>query len=310
VPGEPGSEAAGPYGKHRDRGLPQFLPNKLLEVMASATDETDAGRLKRRIFKLGMLSIGLVLGGTVLAVIGLAVFSRGRFSQPAAGSGPSTIAPAKMPDAADWAARSARAREVVQGFFAGSDPERKRELILDGEFEAAALRRHHEVTGGKETGRPLLDQARAVQSGERMIYLVPVEAEGGGIRVAAVLETAQGFFLDWRSAVTPEEMTWSDFVSRKPSEPRLFRVNVAAAAEPATADAGGAEWKAYRLQRAGTEVIGAVRAGSRVADDIERRQVAAAGKPFSADLHLCFDPALPAAGMIRIAGVNPEKWNL
>jgi hypothetical protein len=301
------SDAPATPGRSRDRSLPQFLPNKFLDVMAAATEQTDTARLERRIFRLGIVTMAMVLAAIVVGVIGLAVLSGGRVSGPAAASGASTIAPVKTPDAADWAARSERARTVAREFFDSTDPGRKRELILDGEFEAAALRRHHEVTGGREPGRPLLDQARAVLSGERMVFLVPVETEGGGVRVAAVVETAQGFFLDWRSAVTPETMTWSEFLSRRPTDPASFRVAITAA--PA-AENVESEWRMYRLERSDGAIIGAARAGSRVADDIERLKTAAGGRPASADLHLCFDPSLPSPEMVRIAGITPEKWNL
>jgi hypothetical protein len=309
-PGAPGVEASDPVGKSRDPDLPAFLPNRIIDLMASVVNQTDSDRFERRVFKVARLVACLVLAGLVLVVVTFAFRSRGRRSSAADSGRPSIIEPVRMPNAADWEARMARARGEVQEFFASSDVGRKCELILDGASESVAVRRHYETTGGKESGRPLLDQAQAKQAGERMILLVPIQIEGGGVRTAAVLETAQGFFLDWRSAVTPESMTLSDFMRLKPAEAQLFRVNAITPADGGTPGGVPAAWRSFRLQRDGVELIGATPGGSRVSEDLDRRAAAANGGVFSADLHLRFDPSLPGDGMVRIVGVTPEKWNL
>ena len=301
------------YGKQRDRGLPRFLPNRILNLLAAVTEQTDADLLERRVFKLALFSTVVLLAGTVLAVVGVAFFFRARSIHENTTTTPSVIVPAKMPDAVEWEGKLGMARATIQRFFDADDPNEKRALILDGGREGEALRRHHAVTGGREAGRPRLDRAKASQAGDKMICLVPVETTDGMSRVAAVVETSQGFLVDWRSAVTPEPMKWSEFISRKPAEPQLFRVNISAAENSRgggeTANSSG--WQVYRLKHpGGSDRLAAARAGSRVAEELDRRLAAAAGKPFGADVHLRFDPSRPPDSALEIAGVLPEKWNL
>lgn len=54
-----------------------------------------------------------------------------------------------------------------------------------------------------------------------------VVSSSGEIRVATVLETPEGYRVDWPSFVAYGEMPWADFLAAKPTEPVLLRVKAA-----------------------------------------------------------------------------------
>lgn len=72
--------------------------------------------------------------------------------------------------------------------------------------------------------------------------------EGGGRRPATVEHTPSGPRVDWEAFVGSGEMLWSDFLEKRPAQPKLFRVLVSPAGHYENQFSSPAQLKCYSLR--------------------------------------------------------------
>ncbi|MGI8605012.1 MAG: hypothetical protein ACR2OZ_18735 [Verrucomicrobiales bacterium] len=305
--GSDGPGNATVYGKHRESTLPMFQRNKAQDLLAAVSEGTDTDRMERRVFRLGLVSSIVLLGGSVLAIVTAMFFFRSR-SKPARADDSAPWHSREQLGGAELAEKVAQAQNIAKAFFEASEVEQKRRLILDGEREAAVLGRHYALLGVKEPGQPQLGATKALQTGLTITLLVPVQYPNGDTRVAGVVEKPDGFFLDWRSAITPMALPWEDFLHEKPAEAQLFRVRLLPAEGGQVSGIPSPGSRPFRVQHGDAAPLqAAVPADSRVASELDQKVTATQGKGVWLDLYLKFDPD-SAEQTISIVGSVPEKW--
>lgn len=290
--------------RFRRESLAQMQPEKTSAIYEGVNEFDEPEKLQRRLW-LGLLLAGILLLTAFVFYIYSSTFDFGS-GTPAAAAAPQKAQAATLPlplpekttlTAAEAAGHVAQALEALGKFVAARNDVARQEWLPPGEPLPACLQGEGSVAALQGL---VIDAAKArlLLLGGRPAALVPVTDQQGFRRTAALLAGADGRFdVDWRSFVTPETVSWQDFLARKDGAPSLFRVRLTRAASGALAldHPGGAA--SVPVQTA---------PGSRLAAEITEAFAHNPGQPLEADAYLAAD----AMGQVRLTGWITDKWRL
>ena len=215
----------------RTRGqlLPALQRNKIYDFLDSMHHRTDPEAIENRLTRLFRFSAVALLCGIVLTVLGSIFLFRARHlaaAVPVAAPARASVAE----EAIDAPAAAAEAVATLQAFLESTVAAERQKLIGFDEPLAPCLAVPGRVPA-LEKSKPSPGDARVVRLGREVAVLVPM-IDGAGVgHTAALLKRDGHFRVDWRSVMTPEPMAWKDFVATPVDEPRLFRLELAAAAK-------------------------------------------------------------------------------
>ncbi len=285
------------------------VEHKLVESANVIHEWSDPNKLEHRAKKWLV-----VLGWGVLAsVVGYALISTVLFSAAPEGSAESGVPPAAkkaagVPAAAagveiDEQAAAVAGLRTLARFLEAKTPEERATLLPPEELVAPRSPLARQTPLGRAADLQA-DQARVVRMGDRPAVLVPVVDAAGLTRIAAVLQNDAGRWLvDWRSVLTPERLSWSEFPQDTSGEPALFRLQLTPAeTEPTalTASLPSGATPPLRVE---------LPPGARVARELAALWAAAPAdrdRTIEAEVYLQHT----ADGRVAVVGYVPERWRL
>ena len=283
------------FGKLRDMGLPVFVTNRILALLNDVNSTAPVRRLNRRVLRIAAF---FLLLGAAMAAAGAAFFFKAANLTGKTGLG--RVSTAAVPlSSGSVAEKMQAATGVLERFLAAGDPRTGLPLILDAARQMPDLQGYYAGRTAPEPWQAEPENGQLLQAGDRTIALIPVRHAKGHRRTVAMVETGDGFRLDWRSLVTPERLPWVDFLGRKPGEPHLYRATVAK-----TGSGDGFLHFDVAVVGAVEKVRVAVPVWSRVAEDI--LAVADSGR----ESEIYFQFAGGAENLLLITGIEPELWAL
>ncbi len=210
------------FGKLRDMGLPVFVANRILALLNDVNSTTQVRRLNRRVLKIAAF---FLLLGAAMAGAGAAFFFK------AANLNGKTTAERISTEAVPLSGGSVAAKihsagDVLERFLTSKDPASGLPLIYEAGRQLPDLQAYYGAGAPPETWQAEPEKGQLLQAGDRTVALIPVRHPRGHRRTVALIETPDGFRLDWRSLVTPERLAWADFLAQKPAEPHLYRATL------------------------------------------------------------------------------------
>lgn len=199
--------------------------HKVLEESDVVHEWSDPNKLENRA-RRSVIAAGAVL---LTAVVLYALFSaflfratpkEGSVAETAALNLPLTIeAPTIDPASAIRAGVTA-----IQHFLEAPSPEARAAWLPSGETPVTEplLRQQAPLANGATVQA---DRAHAYRLGQQPAVLVPVVDRDGLTRIAAAWQESHGSWkVDWRSLITPQRVSWQEFVQAPTPEAALFRL--------------------------------------------------------------------------------------
>lgn len=135
---------------------------------------------------------------------------------------------------------------------------------------------------------------------------VPVRTRDRQAQVTLVKEAA-GWRVDWESWAGWSEMSWEEFRSTKPTEPKLFRVKVFTADYYNFGFKDELEWRSYRLDSADGEdsLTGYAERGGDIDVRMDPREVTDGKRML---VKLKFPAESPAGNQVLVDSIVAEDW--
>lgn len=126
-------------------------------------------------------------------------------------------------------------------------------------------------------------------------------------RQLAFVETPQGLRIDWEAWVGWSEVSWADFISTKPSDPKTFRLTLAKVDYYNFNYVDDVKWRSYRIESpdGAHSLYGYVERGSEVDRQIN---IDADTKNLSLMLSLKFPPDSNGKDQVEIVSLIAEGW--
>ncbi len=288
---------------------PDDAEDRIDEIEADEEDELPRGG--------GGRDLTFILGLVVPALALLGVFAWWIAPGPARPANPATANPlpgAAMPAAAKVEVAPAAGsvipdvESVVKAFLEAATPEEalrhvrdpaqtapKLEAWLAGKpYTAPGFREiiSDSVTGGGEAGKLLTGQVR---TGDFELREIVLFSQDGGFKV------------DWDSWVGWSEIPWEEFQSKRPVEPKWFRVELSRVDYYNFAFKDESEWVSYRLDSpdGSDSIYGYVRRTSSIDEKI--RPIDSGGK-VKLLLKLKFPADAPSGNQVLIDDVAGQGW--
>lgn len=187
----------------------------------------------------------LILAGVLMAILG--------GDQPAS---PPTAKPAAVSATPESVAALA-AQKSEAAFLAEAEPMTRKFLEATRIGEILPLVRNPEVTGERmkrfypdeiipAPGMAAFNtQSEVTQIGP--ITSLNVRTREFEEKKLSFVETPAGIRIDWESWVGWSEMPWEEFLASKPTEPKVFRLNLSSIEYYNTAFTDDKKWQSYRL---------------------------------------------------------------
>lgn len=200
-------------------------------------------------------------------------------------------------------------RIVLENFLNAPDLNQRLPWVANRSVVEPAMKQYYQKRGDRPVD---FDRLGKSSTAGDVATEHEVVLSGGEIRLATVVETPEGYRVDWPSFVALGEMEWSDFLAAKPSQPVLFRIKASPGGHFENQFGDPSWFRCVNLTHiddpTGGIVFGYVEKSSNVGREIEHWLDLSGGQPIPLTVRLHFPSDAFSDKQVWITELVSSSW--